>query len=222
MKTTFSAGKWVTEISDDFINPQTALSADGRIGNWFFDEVSAGTASYISVAGRAGVVRLAIATAAASVTNWLGCMGVQITERTLNPVFECEMLGSTDTDHRIIAGFHQIATNTTISADTNQSANEIFFRKQAGRTYYECVTRSASGSENIVELPTVSAGVYHVLKIEVRDLIGTVFFYVDTVLVATVTPAVPTSGTRLTMAVGHGVTSTVARQIDIDYLALKS
>lgn len=207
---------------DDFLNARAALSADGALGMWFFDEVSAGTATYISVAGRAGVVRLAIATAAASVTNWLGCSGVQVAERSLNPVFECEMLGDTNTDHRIIAGFHQIAVNTAISADTNQSANEIFFKKQAGRSYYECVTRSASGAENIVELPTVSAGTWHKLRIEVKDLIGTVFFYVDTILVATITTAVPASATRLTMAVGHGVTSTVARQIDIDYLALHS
>lgn len=206
-------------LRDDFLNPQPVLSADGRLGMFYYDEVSAGTATYTSVAGRS-IVRLSIATPASGVTNWIGSAGVQITERSLNPVLEVEMLGTADTDHRIIAGFHQIPANTAISADTDQSANEIFFRKKASATTWECVTRSASGTENIVQLPTVTTNEFRTLKIEVKNSIGTVFFFADNVLVATVTTAIPLSSTRLTIAVGHGVTSTTARSIDLDYLSL--
>lgn len=220
MKSIYSDNKWLSDISDDFLNARPALAADGAIGMWWFDEVSAGTATYTSVAGRAGVVRIAIATAAANVTNWVGCAGVQITEPSLNPACEAIIKGDANTDHRIIFGFHQIPANTAISADTDQSANEIFFRKKASATTWECVTRSASGTENIVQLPTVTTNEFRTLKIEVKNSIGTVFFSADNVLVATVTTAIPLSSTRLTIAVGHGVTSTTARSIDLDYLSL--
>lgn len=209
-------------IEEHFITPQPAASADSKFGQFYFDEVSAGTLTNVSVAGRAGVARMAIATAAASVTNWLGSAGVQFTEVSLDPVCLCSILGDANTDHRIIFGFHQIAVNTTISADTNNSANEIFFRKRAANNYYECVTRSASGAENVVALTEVLTNAWHDLKIEVESSTGTVFFSVDGAVVATVTQGVPVSSTRLTMALGHGVTSTVARSIDIDYLSIKT
>lgn len=209
-------------IEEHFITPQPAASADSKFGQFYFDEVSAGTLTNISVAGRAGVARMSIATAAASVTNWLGLAGVQVTERSLDPICEAAILGTADTDHRIIFGFHQIAVNTTISADTNNSANECFFRKRAANNYYECVTRSASGSENIVDLTDVLTNAWHLLRIELIDATASARFYVDGVLKATVTTAVPATGTRLTMAIGHGVTSTTVRSIDIDYLSLES
>lgn len=219
MKTT-SSTKEQTEISDDFLNAQPALSADGRCGAFYYDEVSAGTCTNTSIAGRSGVVRMAMATPAASVTNWLGCAGVQVTERSLNPIFEVELFGASETDHRIIFGFHQIAINTGISADTNQSANGAFFRKQAANNFYECVTRSASGSENIVQLTDVLANAYHRFRVVLVDATAMALFFVDSVLVAAVTTGVPTSSTRLTVAIGHGVTSTVARTLELDFFGL--
>lgn len=197
-------------LTDDFINPQTALTADGRAGVFFFDEVSNGSLTWVSIAGRSGVIRMAVSVAAASVSNWLGCAGVQITERSLNPICEAVFLGTSDADHRIIFGFHQIAVNTGISADTNQSANGAFFRKQAANNFYECVTR----------LTGVLANAYHRFRIVLVDATATALFFVDSVLVAAVTTGVPTSSTRLTVAIGHGVTSTVARTLELDFFGL--
>jgi hypothetical protein len=215
----------------DFMNGRTALSADGDLGgNLWFDEVSASTATFTSVAGYSGILRVAIATAAANVSDWVGSGGVQVTQRSLNPVFEARIQGDANVDHRMIAGFHRVAVNTAISADTNNSTDEIFFRKTAAGTNWTAVTRNGSGTENVTDLTSQCGGActtntMRILRIEVQDVgtNGTVYFFIDGTLVATHnTAAVPAAATRLAWGVGQAVSSTVARSYDADFIKVWS
>ena len=84
----------------------------------------------------------------------------------------------------------------TIAADANNSNNEIFFRKTAAGTFWQTVTRSAAGIET-VNVTTVTTASMRALRIEVNDLAGKVFFYIDGNLVATHTTTIPLANTRL-------------------------
>ena len=105
----------------------------------------------------------------------------------------------------------------TIATDTNNSNNEIFFRKTAAGTFWQTVTRRAAGIET-VNTTTVTTATLRALRIEVNDLAGKVFFYIDGNLVATHITAIPLASTRLGYWVG--ITSSVAAitTMDIDYI----
>jgi hypothetical protein len=215
----------------DFLTGRTALTADGQIedGLWF-DEVSASTATYTSIAGYSGILRVAITTPGVNVTDWVGSGGVQVTQRSLNPVFETRLQGDANTDHRMIVGFHQAGANTTIAADANNYANEVFFRKTAAGTNWTAVTRNNSGVETVTNLTTQCGGscttsAMRILRIELENsgLNGEARFYIDGHLVATHNnTSIPAAANRLAWGIGQAVTGGIGRFYNLDYVRVWS
>ncbi len=66
-----------------------------------------------------------------------------VTERSLNPVFEARILGTNNGTHRIQAGFANTVAGSTWTADGTYSAqtNGAFFRKNAAAGTWSTVTR---------------------------------------------------------------------------------
>lgn len=81
-----------------------------------------------------------------------------------------------------------------INADTNQRANEAFFRKTAAGTVWQTVTRSASGLET-VNTTAVATDTYQTLRVELNDTLGTADFYINGVLAFSHSTGVPASST---------------------------
>ncbi len=229
-------------FSQDFLGGATNLTADGTAFNAYYDEVagSGGTApsgvmNQQSLASGSGAGRLTFS-GTLGTGPWASLYGtnVNVTERSLNPVFEARIQASSNTDQRAIAGFTDIALNTAIAADTNNSANEVFFRKTAAGTNWEAVTRNASGAENVTGLGTACAGgtacttaAMRTMRIELENVgaNGTARFYIDGTLVAThTTAAVPANTTRLGWKIGTTPTTTTytGRVVDIDYVRVWS
>lgn len=212
--------------SQDFLarNTLAQSTADAAIYGAVFDEATGASGGFnvTSVAGQSGTAILDNpTTAAANENSWFGSGGVGSTERSLNPVFEARILGTANTDHRIIAGFADIALNGANSADTNQSANEIFFRKNQAATVWQAVTRSASGVETTTNT-AITTNAYRTLRIEVDNVTPRVLFVIDGVVVATHTTALPGSTTRLGWYIGNAIEATTNRATSIDYVRVWS
>ena len=110
-----------------------------------------------------------------------------------------------------------MALGGRILTDTNNSNNEIFFRKTAAGTFWETVTRSAAGAET-VNVTTATTVNMRALRIEVNDLAGKVFFYIDGNLVATHTTGIPLANTRLGFWTGLTSSAAAVSTMDIDYI----
>jgi hypothetical protein len=111
--------------------------------------------------------------------------------------------------------------NVGITTDTNNSNNEIFFRKIAAGANWQTVTRSAAGLET-VNTTTSTTAAMRALRIEVNDLAGKVFFYIDGVLVATHTTGIPLATARLGHWVGMNASAATISTMDIDYIKVWS
>jgi hypothetical protein len=147
-------------------------------------------------------------------------MGQFVTQRSLNPVIESRVIVNTATA-RAVVGFTDLALNGAITADTNNATNEIFFRKTAAGTTWQTVTRTAAGVETVT--PTaVTTVAMRALRIEVSDLAGKVFFYIDGNLVATHTTAIPLAAARLGHWVGITASAATVSTMDIDYIKVWS
>jgi hypothetical protein len=167
---------------------------------------------------------------------WFGTAGDLVTQRSLNPVFETRLQGTANADHRILAGFHNILNGAAYGADTNQSSEEVYFRKAAANTYWETVTRStANATELVTPLNTTQCALgpcttaaMRILRIELENtgVNGVARFYIDGALVATHnTNTVPAAVTRLGWSIGNGVSAAIAapgRTVDIDYIRVWS
>ena len=114
-----------------------------------------------------------------------------------------------------------LALNTGITADINNATNEIFFRKTAAGTTWQTVTRTAAGAE-VVNATTYTSAVMRALRIEINDLAGKVFFYIDGVLVATHTTGIPLATARLGHWVGMNASAAAISSMDIDYIKVWS
>ncbi len=212
--------------SQDFVarNQLAQATADAALYGAVFDEATgaAGGFNVASVAAQSGTAVLDNPTSpAANENEWFGTGGVGVTERSLNPVFEARILGTNNNDHRIIAGFADIALNGANSADTNQSANEIFFRKNQAATVWQVVTRTASGVETTTNT-AIATNAYHTLRIEVDNVTPRVLFVIDGTVVATHNTALPASGTRLGWYIGNALEGAVNRATNIDYVRVWS
>jgi hypothetical protein len=137
----------------------------------------------VNLAGVSGADRITSGITANASAGALSSMGMLPTERSLNPVFEARVINN-GANARAVVGFHDLALNGAIAADTNNANNEIFFRKAAAGTLWQTVTRSVAGTET-VNTTTFSTSVMRILRIEVNDLAGKVEFYIDGTLVAT-------------------------------------
>jgi hypothetical protein len=210
-------------VREDFLIAAPVLSADGVFGNVYWDE-SAGSNTRIQTVTSAGiswVARLDFIAAAANTSSLIWSNGINVTERSLNPVFEARVLGTNNNDHRIIAGFGAGVSGTAITTDTNQMTSEAFFRKIAAGTVWQTVTRSASGTET-VNTTAVATNVYQTLRIEMNDTLGTADFYINGVLQFSHSTAVPTSALGLGYYIGNGVTGATSRSVDVDYIRVWS
>ncbi len=230
-------------FSQDFLSGNPAVAADGLFMNGYYDENigTGGTSPSGSIAmqnttGASGMARLTFTGTLGTgpwASNW-GTGGNLVTQRSLNPVFEARIQASSNTDVRHIAGFTDMALNATTNADTNNSANEVFFRKTAAGTNWEAVTRNGSGTENVTTLATACSGAtacttaaLRTMRIELEDVgaNGTARFYIDGTLVATHTStAVPASTNRLGWVLTNTPTTTTytGRTLDMDYVRVWS
>ncbi|MDO8335829.1 MAG: carbohydrate binding domain-containing protein [Candidatus Saccharibacteria bacterium] len=216
---------WNQQWTDCLTNEATKSATTAQVntyGSIFSGSATTGRLAQAAVTGVSGVCRFNFATPAANATTFFGSGGGLITERSLNPVFEARVLSDTNTDHRNIVGFSDHnGISTAISADTNQAANEAFFRKQAAGTSWEAVSRSASGTEQITTA-LGGTGAWHRLRIEIDNGNAAVRFYVDGTLSATHTTAVPGSAIPLGYSIMNNVTSTTSRNLDVDYMRVWS
>lgn len=174
-----------------------------------------GSLAIVNLAGVSGTDRLST-TATGGNTSALSSMGQTPTQRSLNPVFESRVVVNTATARAAI-GFTDLALGGRILADTNNSNNEIFFRKTALGTTWQTVTRSAAGIET-VNATTATTIAMRALRIEVNDLAGKVFFYIDGNLVATHTTGIPLAATRLGYWVGITTSVAAIATMDVDYI----
>jgi hypothetical protein len=229
---------WDT-VQEDFLGTSATLTADGLYHRVRLDEVTGtnGQVAPLSLAGISGAVRLSFTALTAIGHNmWFGTAGDLVTQRSLNPVFETRLQGTANADHRILAGFHNILNGAAYGADTNQSSEEVYFRKAAANTYWETVTRStANATELVTPLNTTQCALgpcttaaMRILRIELENtgVNGVARFYIDGALVATHnTNTVPAAVTRLGWSIGNGVSAAIAapgRTVDIDYIRVWS
>ena len=230
-------------FTQDFLNFQANLAADGNWQNGFYDETAgtggtapSGQVQMQNVADTSGLARLTF-TGTLGTGPWVSAWGTGgnlVTQRSLNPVFEARVQASANTDVRHVVGFTDLALAGTINADTNNSANEAFFRKTAAGTNWEAVTRNGSGTENVTTLATACSGgtactttAMRRLRVEITNTgaNGTVYFYIDGTLVAThATTAVPGSTNRMgwLLAVTPTTTTYTGRVLDMDYVRVWS
>lgn len=196
-----------------------ATTATGVYGAAYSGSATTGRLAQNATSGVSGVCRFNFATPAANATTYFGSGGANTTELALNPVLETRVMSDSNTDHRNVIGFTNVAANTAIAADTNLSNNEAFFRKTAAGTQWETVTRSGGGTEEVnTNVGTTNA--WHRLRIEMDNTNAEIRFYVDGTLVATHTTAVPNAQIGFTVA--NNVTSTTSRNLDVDYLRVWS
>ncbi len=200
------------------------LAADGNYAEASYDEIvgtggtsPSGSVQMVNTTSVSGVARLTFTGTLGTGpwgSNW-GTAGQLKTERNLNPVIEARVLASSNTDQRAVVGFTNVATNTTVSADTNLSADEAFFRKTAAGTQWQAVSRAASGTEEVTS-NVGSTSSWQLLRVELSGVNNNVKFYVNDSLVATHSTAVPTA--RLGWALMNTPTTTTytGRVLDID------
>ena len=230
-------------FTQDFLSGNPAVAADGLFMNGYYDEnigtggtSPSGQIQMQSTAGSSGMARLTFTGTLGTgpwASNW-GTGGNLVTERSLNPVFEARVQASSNTDVRHIVGFTDMALNATTSADTNNSANEVLFRKTAAGTNWEAVSRNGSGTEEVTTLATACAGstactttALRTMRIELENVgaNGTARFYIDGTLVAThTTTAVPANTNRLGWLLTNTPTTTTysGRNLDMDYVRVWS
>ncbi len=216
----------------DFLGNIATLAADGNWGNSSFDEIvgtggtsPSGSIQIVNTTGVSGAARLTFTGTLGTGpwgSNW-GTAGILFTERSLNPVMEARVIASSNTDQRAVVGFTDVAANTTVSADTNLSANEAFFRKTAAGTQWEAVSRAGSGTEQVTT-SVGSTSSYQLLRVELDEVNDAVKFYVNNSIVATHSTAVPATSTRLGWNVMNTPTTTTysGRVVDIDYVRVWS
>jgi hypothetical protein len=208
---------------EDFLGFAATLSADGIFGDVYWDESAGSTAraQTVTSAGISGVARLDFSTPGANASSLLGSNGINVTQRSLNPVFEARILGTNGNNHRIIAGFADGNSGLVINSDTNQRVNEAFFRKTAAGTVWQTVTRSANGTETI-NLTAIPTDVYQTLRVELNDTLGTADFYINGVLQFSHSTSVPATAAGLGYYIGNGISSATNRFVDVDYIRVWS
>ena len=200
-----------------------AVTSDGPAYGLTFDESSGSSGSIDTVAleGASGVAELSNPSPTADESEFIGTGGVSVTQRSLNPVFESRLQATTDTDHRVLAGFYDIDINAAIESDANQGANEAFFRKKSADTTWEAVTRSASGAEQVTSISGAGTGAMHTVRIELDNGVPEARFYADGVLQATHS-TVPGSSVGLGFGIGNGMAASNNRSTFIDYIRVWS
>lgn len=148
-----------------------------------------------------------------------------ITESTLNPVYESRaIINAANATTRALVGFtDRIQNATTLATDTNNSTNEIFFRKKAGTTTWETVTRSTANATEVVTATTVPVNQWNIFRIEVSGTAQTVKFFINGTLVATHTgTTIPASGIQFGHQIGLLVSAATLNTMDIDYIRVWS
>ena len=218
-------------INANFMGYWNTQTTSGSLTSGLGFNVMANTASFAatSVAGTSGMGRIAVSTTA-NAGGAVGTNGIFMTQRSLNPVFETKIIVNTTSNTRVIAGFSTRATGGNITADTNNTSDEAFFRKNLAGTNWEAVTRAGSGTENITTLATACTGstactvnTLRTLRVELQDTpVGQARFYIDGTLVATATTTAPASATRLGYDVAITNATTTAASLDMEYIRVWS
>jgi hypothetical protein len=210
----------------DFMGNDATLAADGNYAGASYDEVvgsggtsPSGSVQMVNTADVSGVARLTFTGTLGTgpwASNW-GTAGQLKTQRALNPVMEARVLASSNTDQRAVVGFTNVAANATVSADTNLSSDEAFFRKTAAGTQWEAVSRAGSGTEQVTT-SVGSTSSWQMLRVELDEVNDAVKFYVNNSIVATHSTAVPGTSTRLGWILMNTPTTTTysGRVLDID------
>lgn len=205
---------------------EVAVTTDvtGYVLDAVFNEATGNSGSFavVSAGGTSGIARLNNPTSPSAGENeWFGTGGINVTERTMNPIFEARVQATTNTDHRVLVGFADLAYDAPYAADTNQASNEVMFRKDAAAANWDAVTRSAAGSEMVTNL-AIGTGAMHILRIEIDNTNTEVRFYADGALVATHTTNLPVPSARMGWYVGNAISSNVDRATLIDYVRIWS
>ena len=215
-------------IWEDFIEYSSILTTtDGKYNTLYYDVNASDACSVRSAVAVGSTMTSSGATSfycqtSAGNNAWLGSNGSAITSSSLLPVLETRLQATSNTDHRFVIGFMDIANDaaTLGASDTNSAANEIMFRKAAGETYWEGVTRSNSGTENVTEFTGYSTSVMRKLRIEVET--AKVRFYIDDTLVATHAQGIPASTLGLGFYAGTAITGATLRSTILDYIRIWS
>lgn len=180
------------------------------------------TYSTTSVTGISGSHRMSLS-ATLGASAFLG--NYTITESNLNPVYEARaIMNTSNATTRAIVGFTDRAQNAgTLVADTNNSTNEIFFRKKAATLTWETVTRSTANATEVVTATAIPVNQWNIFRIEVEGSKQTARFYINGTLVATHNgTTIPASGIRFGHQVGMYVSAATANSMDLDYIRVWS
>lgn len=150
-----------------------------------------------------------------------------ITESNLNPVYEARtIVNAANATTRVMLGFtDRTQNNNSLVADTNNSTNEIFFRKKAASTTWETVTRSTANVTEVVTATAVPVNQWNIFRIEVEND-GTnrrARFYINGNLVATHNgTTIPATSVRFGYQMGMYVTAATTNSMDMDYVRVWS
>jgi hypothetical protein len=209
----------------DFLGADvTRTTTDGTTSDGLiWDSVGATpTWSASNIVGISGAQRIGLS-ATISASAFLG--NYTITESSLNPVYEARaIINSANATTRALVGFTDRAQNaTTLATDTNNSTNEIFFRKKAATATWETVTRSTANATEVVTATAVPVNQLNIFRIEVLGASQNVKFYINGTLVATHTgTTVPAATIRFGHQIGMLVTAATLNTMDIDYIRMWS
>lgn len=198
------------------------VTATGALGGFSRSGTTARLNQPSSIVNTSGVCVMGFTgTLAAGNTGYFGSAGALLTERSLHPVLEARVQATTDIDQRVIIGFTNAAATAAITADTNQGADQAFFRKAAAGTTWQAVTRAASGAETVTNLAN-GTGTFNLLRVELDNAAAAARFYINGSLVATHTTGVPAATTRLGYYIINNIAGTVNRAINIDFIRVWS
>jgi hypothetical protein len=228
---TTSAGDWFHELAfpgvniqpvfnDDFLSTNTTTGNIGNLG-WVFQGTGAAVAYQPGTNTRIGVARFSCGTAnSANASMNLGTtQGFILGGGTL--VYETyvslPVLGGTGAA-AFTARFG--LQDTTGGAD---NANGIYFEyagTAGGTINWACKTAAASTRTSIDSGVAVVAGQWYKLSFAINDAGTSVGFYIDNVLITTISTNIPTNAIAPAVRVVAGATNVAAKSTDNDYVLI--
>jgi hypothetical protein len=138
-------------MTEDFMTRRAnaVVTNDATFNNTlYFDDATGGSAvagwqvDVVMSPGISGIARLSTQTTGVNFNSRL-MTSTNVTQRSLNPVFEARVLGTITANHRIQVGFANTVVGSTWTADATYGGQTdgIFFRKNAAGTVWQTVTR---------------------------------------------------------------------------------
>jgi hypothetical protein len=215
---------WDHYIADFLGSDVNRTTTDGTTSDGLiWDSVGATpTWSVSNIVGISGARRIALS-ATINASAFLG--NYTNTQAGLNPVYESRaIINAANATTRALIGFsNRTQNNATLATDTNNTTNEIFFRKRAGATTWEAVTRSTANTTEVVTTTTVPVNQWNIFRIEVLSASQNVKFFINGTLVATHTgTTVPAATIRFGHQIGMLVTAATTNSMDLDYIRIWS